>query len=53
VLQATKKGFVRVKDLSETNGIFHCAPGDVHRMKSRSGDGMTLQDVGESMSDFK
>ncbi len=53
VLKATTKGFVRVKDLSETDGIFHCAPGDVHTMKSRSGDGLTLQDVGKSMSDFK
>jgi len=53
VLQATTRGFVRVKDLSATDGIFHCAPGDVHKMTSRSGRGMTLQDVGKSMADFK
>jgi hypothetical protein len=25
----------------------------VHRMPSRTGDGLTLQDVGQRMSDFK
>jgi ABC-type branched-subunit amino acid transport system substrate-binding protein len=53
VLQATARGFVRVKDLSRTDGIFHCAPADVHELKSRSGRGLTLQDVGRSMADFK
>jgi ABC-type branched-subunit amino acid transport system substrate-binding protein len=53
VLQATKKGFARVNDLRETDGIFHCAPDDVHHMKSRTGDGLTLEDVGKSPADFE
>jgi ABC-type branched-subunit amino acid transport system substrate-binding protein len=53
VLRATSKGFVRVEDLSENDGIFHCAPGDVHQMPERSGDGLTLEDVGKRESDFK
>ncbi len=53
VLKATARGFVRVKDLQENDGIFHCAPGDVHKLKSRTGEGVTLQDVGKSMADFK
>jgi ABC-type branched-subunit amino acid transport system substrate-binding protein len=53
VVKATARGFVRVKDLKETDGIFHCAPEDVHEMPSRSGEGVTLQDVGKSMADFK
>ncbi len=53
VLRATARGFVRVKDLNENDGIFHCAPADVHRLKSRSGAGATLHDVGKSMADFK
>jgi ABC-type branched-subunit amino acid transport system substrate-binding protein len=53
VLQATTRGFVRVKDLNEPDGIFQCAPGDVHKLKSRSGEGVTLHDVGKSMADFK
>jgi ABC-type branched-subunit amino acid transport system substrate-binding protein len=53
VMQATRRGFVRVKDLSETDGIFHCAPADVHELKSRKGMGATLQDVGRSMADFR
>jgi Periplasmic binding protein len=53
VLKATTRGFVRVKDLNATDGIFHCAPADVHELKSRSGLGATLHDVGKSMADFK
>ena len=53
MLKATARGFVRVKDLKATDGIFHCAPADVHELKSRSGLGATLQDVGKSMADFK
>jgi ABC-type branched-subunit amino acid transport system substrate-binding protein len=53
VMQATSEGFVRAKDLRETDGVFHCAPGDVHEMPERAGMGMTLQDVGRSMADFK
>jgi ABC-type branched-subunit amino acid transport system substrate-binding protein len=53
VLQATSKGFVRAKDLPANDGVFHCAPGDVHEMPDRSGDGLTLQDVGKRQSDFK
>lgn len=53
VLKATARGFVRVKDLQATDGVFHCAPGDVHQLPSRSGKGATLRDVGKSMADFK
>jgi ABC-type branched-subunit amino acid transport system substrate-binding protein len=53
VLRATARGFVRVKDLRETDGIFHCAPADVHELKSRSGQGLTLRDVGKRMADFE
>lgn len=53
VLKATTRGFVRVKDLSRTDGIFHCAPADVHVLKSRSGMGVTLRDVGKTIADFK
>jgi ABC-type branched-subunit amino acid transport system substrate-binding protein len=53
VLKATSRGFVRVKDLQETDGIFHCASGNVHTLKSRTGEGVTLQDVGKSMADFR
>jgi hypothetical protein len=53
VMQATHRGFVRVKDLKATDGIFHCSPDDVHVLKSRVGEGTTLEDVGKSMADFK
>ncbi len=53
VVRATARGFLRVKDLSQTDGIFHCAPADVHKLKSRAGRGVTLRDVGKSMADFK
>ena len=32
VLKATARGFVRVKDLKENDGIFRCAPADVHQL---------------------
>jgi ABC-type branched-subunit amino acid transport system substrate-binding protein len=53
VVQATTRGFVRVKDLDESEGIFHCAPADVHKLESRAGEGATLRDVGRSMADFE
>lgn len=53
VVQGTAQGFVRAKDLKVNDGIFRCAPGDVHKLKSRSGEGVTLQDVGKTMADFK
>jgi ABC-type branched-subunit amino acid transport system substrate-binding protein len=53
VVRATARGFVRAADLKETDGIFRCAPGDVHQLKSRSGEGVTLHDVGKTMADFK
>jgi ABC-type branched-subunit amino acid transport system substrate-binding protein len=52
VLRATTRGFTRVEDLQETDGIFHCAPGNVHELKSRAGMGLTLRDVGKRMADF-
>lgn len=53
VEQATPKGFVRVKDLNPNQGIFHCDPKDVYKLKKDYGQGVTLQDVGKTMADFK
>jgi ABC-type branched-subunit amino acid transport system substrate-binding protein len=53
VEQATPNGFVRVKDLNPNQGIFHCDPKDVYKLKKSYGQGVTLQDVGKTMADFK
>jgi ABC-type branched-subunit amino acid transport system substrate-binding protein len=53
VEQATPNGFVRAKDLKANEGIFHCDAKDVYKLKKSYGQGVTLQDVGKSMADFK
>lgn len=50
--QATADGFVLV-DINANDGIFRCDATGVYKLKKDYGQGVTLEDVGKSMSDLK
>lgn len=51
--EATPKGFVPVKDLRPTDGIFNCDAANVIRIPVPAGAVVTLADVGKSLSDLR
>ncbi len=51
--QATPSGFKLVTDTKPNDGIFNCSPKNVYTLKGDYGKGVTLQDVGQSISNMK
>ena len=50
---ASPSGFKLVDDLRPTEGIYRCDPKGVYTLTGDYGKGVTLADVGKSISDFK
>jgi ABC-type branched-subunit amino acid transport system substrate-binding protein len=50
--RATPDGF-EVADVQANEGIFNCSPKNVYDLQKSYGEGVTLADVGKSMSDLK
>jgi len=51
--KATPNGFVLMTDTKPNDGIFNCNPKNVFALKGDYGKGLTLQDVGQSISNMK
>jgi ABC-type branched-subunit amino acid transport system substrate-binding protein len=49
--QATPSGFKLIK-VNPNNGIFNCSPDNVYTLKKNYGSGVTLADVGQSLSNL-
>ncbi|MFM7270012.1 MAG: ABC transporter substrate-binding protein [Actinomycetes bacterium] len=52
VFKASPKGF-SLPDIEANDSIYNCAPGNVLKLKGDYGKGVTLADVGKSLSDLK
>ena len=50
---ATPSGFKLVTDTKPNDGIFNCSPKNVYTLKGDYGKGVTLKDVGQSISNMK
>jgi ABC-type branched-subunit amino acid transport system substrate-binding protein len=51
--QATPNGFKLVTDTNPNDGIYSCNPKNVHTLTGDYGSGVTLADVGQSISNMK
>ncbi len=51
--QATPSGFKLVTGTKPNDGIFNCSPKNVYTLKGDYGKGVTLQDVGQNISNMK
>lgn len=52
-LIASASGFKLADDIKPNKGIYHCDPKSVYTLTGNYGKGVTLADVGKSISDFK
>jgi ABC-type branched-subunit amino acid transport system substrate-binding protein len=52
LIKATPKGFALAK-IPTTDGIYNCSPKNTYTFEKDYGKGLTLADVGKSMSDLK
>jgi ABC-type branched-subunit amino acid transport system substrate-binding protein len=52
LLEASSSGF-RLAKIPTTSGIYNCSPGNTYTFKKDYGKGLTLSDVGKSISDLK
>ncbi len=53
VMQATPTGFKLLTDNKPNDGIYNCNPKNVYTLKGDYGKGLTLQDVGQNISNLK
>jgi ABC-type branched-subunit amino acid transport system substrate-binding protein len=52
LLEASVSGF-KLVDVNANSGIYNCNPGNIYKFKKSYGKGVTLADVGKSLSDLK